>query len=432
MDSRRKILLIGSIACLTTAATANTITTPSQPKTFLGPSLQLSATKGLSENTAFSVLGEGGPRNMRVGGTLGWGMTYYQRLKMSAELLRQKITYQFYDGPQHPWVSQVALGIDYQYDFHETAPIDTQFDVAGYVSHAPSKNLGVASSSAYITGRRIAGSTAVGVSPGVTVSPWYGTSVTMRLNYDSIRYNTVNRSSANTRGWGGTVGLTQMISDDVNLNLSASRRQPFNDYQADIAWGNIPYYGMWTFKVFGEYTVGKNSLPSTYNVGIGADYLIGTPERQSAPVRQMPVKSRAVYKDRVYKDAVYKDQIIPPVEWNEDDNINQDLLKWTSIPAVRMPRVITITDENLCVAPTKLADIPDQGTIVFPPYTFDVSPYFSGTNLTYTVNGAPVGNGSISGSIVSINNSTGDLVGISITASNSCGSVTSNNFTAFT
>ena len=480
-----KYFLFGVVACCATMATATSIpNTSSNPKTFLGPTAHLSVTRAISDNTAFSVLGEGGPRNWRVGGSLAWEIDYYQRIKTSVEYLSQKITYSFFDGRTSPWVNQGALGVDYQYDFHEALPYSTQLDLAAYVSHAPSKTLGT-DNGAYINNvgtlipfslaRRIAGSSAAGLSPGVTFSPWYGTSTNVQLNYDDVRYDNKYRRSVTAKGLGGTVRIDQMIVEDVILGVSAAVRQPFNNYQADLSWGNIPYYGLWVFKIFGAYTIGKNSLPTTYNVGVGADYLIGADNRlptavdpstyrtrsSSSAAAAIPVATNTTadpattssmrdFKgeaQRQYKDRVYKDVIIPPVEWEETDNVNKELLKWTTVPAIYMPQVLAIAEERfavvpvfaVCVPPT-VTRIPDVDTGA--PFTYPLTTNFSGTNLVYTLNfNTGFNNGSlrISGSTLIGNGSLGGggsppfynpIFGysVTITATNACGSVTSNTF----
>lgn len=473
-----KFALVGAVTCGTTAAIATSIpNTSSNPKTFLGPTAHLSVTKAMSDNTAFSVLGEAGPRNWRVGGTLAWEIDYYQRFKTSVEFLSQKITYSFFDGRTSPWVNQGALGVDYQYDFHEAAPYSTQLDLAAYLSHAPSKTLGT-DNSAYINNvgtlvpfslaRRIAGSSAAGVSPGVTFSPWYGTSTNVRLNYDDVRYDNKYRSSVTAKGLGGTIRIDQMLVEDVILGVSAAVRQPFNNYQADLSWGNVPYYGLWVFKIFGAYTIGKNSLPTTYNVGVGADYLIGADNRlpsavdpstyrtrsSSSAAAVIPVAANTTadpattssmrdFKGEAqhrYKDRVYKDVIVPPVEWEETDNVNTGLLKWAADPAIYMPQVLAISEERLilppiCTPPTfsgTILDFPADAN-PGPPWSYPVGSFFSGQNLIYTVNVIVPDPGitfAMSGSTLIIDTIIGfsTTPQVSITATNGCGSVTSNVF----
>jgi hypothetical protein len=392
---RKKISSLALITTFLLSGSALAISIPntsSNPKTFLGPSLALSVTKGVSENTAFSIGGEGGPKLMRVNGTIGWEWTYYQRIKATAEFLRQKLTYSFFDGRASEWMSQGALGLAYQYNFHDTLPYNTTLDLLGYVSHAPSRNLGTSSGTFidstgtpqdYLFQRRIAGSNAAGISPGVTISPTSRTSLGFLVNYDSVRYDTVNNNGGDAKGLGGTVFLNQALNDDVTLGLSGAVRAPFNDYQGYVAWGNVPYYGTWIFRVYGAYTIGKHSLPTTYNVGLGADYLIDTqPVLVAAP---LPILHG--YKDQpVYKDMpIYKD-MVPPAEWDDVDVINKSLVRWTAIPAVKIPTVLTKTDGRLiiqqCVPPTLVNPFP---SVFCGAFNYDLNGHFSGSDLTYTV-----------------------------------------------
>src|SRR5262245_6813264 len=109
-------LALGStLLCLSAFATS--IPNNDDPTTFLGPTLKGRYTGPMSDNTAFSVLGEAGLKNFRVGATLGWRVDANQRLKLSAEWLRQEITYAFFSGNSDQWVNQWAVGAGYQYDF---------------------------------------------------------------------------------------------------------------------------------------------------------------------------------------------------------------------------------------------------------------------------------------------------------------------------
>lgn len=439
-------LLKRTFVFLTAVATTIAFATPipnttSNPTTFLGPIAQLGVTKPVSDNTAVSALGEAGPKNFRLGGTVGWDLTYYQRLKVSAEWLRQQITYSFFDGRESPWLNQGAIGADYQYDFHDRVPYNTQLDLGIYYSHAPSTNLGTSTGSYlnsagipqfYTDNKRIAGSNAAGVSPAVTIWPLEGTGLTFALNYDNVRYDTVNSPSQNAIGLGGTIGLHQAITQDIALGLSGAVRQPFNNYQADISWGNVPYHGTWVFSLFGAYTVGKNTLPTTYNVGLGANYLMDAHETAPAPrARTVPLP--------MYKDAPvgYKGEeawpLAMPTEWEDNSPGNKALTAWTSVPAVYMPQVLAVTDENvsICTPLTFTGTIPD---LTGENQTVDLTQYFGGQGgVTYTVTTPGVANASgytISGANLSFTNTINYPV-VLVTAHNACGSATSNAFEFF-
>src|SRR5579862_5543579 len=133
-------LILGSmLACLSTAYSS--IPNNDHPKTFLGPNIKGSYSSPITDITAYSIAGEAGLKNFRLGGTIGWRLQDNQRIKTSVEYLWQKITYPFFDGNTDQWVQQGAIGADYQYEFlgYSYEPL---FDLNVYASHAPSKTLG--------------------------------------------------------------------------------------------------------------------------------------------------------------------------------------------------------------------------------------------------------------------------------------------------
>lgn len=447
MELRKYAGILLTAFCMTAATATSIPNNAHNPSTFLGPTVRLGVTKLVTDDTAFSVAGEAGLRNLRLGGTFGWEFDYNQRIKASAEVLRQKITYSFFSGRESPWLNQTAVGLDYQYDFRNYEPFNTLFDLSGYYSHAPSTVLGVDTGTYIPAGsstpipfydvKRIAGSHAAGVSPGITIATLEGTRVGAEINYDNVHYDTKYRSGENGIGWGGTVKLNQAITQDISVGAQAAVRAPFNNYQADIALDNVDFYGTWVFKLFGAYTIGKNSLPTTYNVGLGADYLIDAKNNCGGCSRSEPMqdfkgeKNQRPYKDfKGYKDYTPCD---PP------EMVDKDFLSWISVPAVYLPQVLAIAEDGMCIAPQLLVAIPDQEPS--PPtatYSFNVGSNFTGTNLHFTLNlnGNPSACASMTGSTVNVTGNApgctvGDLNGISITASNVCGTVTSNTFTAF-
>src|SRR5262249_51465847 len=152
---------------------AQVVDNPESARTFVGPTLRLGFTNTLNNYTAYSVAGEAGPKNLRLGATMGWILTPNQRIKVSAEYLWQDITYTFVTGDTNQWVNQGALGAAYQYDFNYC--MNPQFDLSAYVAHAPSKSLSTITQTltntdgtvtTNIVDRRIAGSNAAGIAPG--------------------------------------------------------------------------------------------------------------------------------------------------------------------------------------------------------------------------------------------------------------------------
>lgn len=389
----------------------------SDPKTFLGPILQLSRQDTFTENTGFAVLGEAGPRNFRASGTLGFITTPHQRLKLSLEYLWQNITYAFFSGDSSQWVSQGALGLAYEADVPSDHRFQTQFNFSGFLSHAPSKTLSTETGTYlnnnvvtnFMDFRRIAGSNAGGVSPGLTTQPWEGGKLNLNVNYDNVRYDTTYTTNKDAKGLGGTVSLNQALVHNVDLNALASVRAPFNQYEADLGWTTPTKLGEWRIGLGSDVVIGKNTLPSTYTLTLSANYLPNQPE---------PHSTRA-------KIAAWR------------------FIDWLSKPAVYLPQVLAVPDERVgnCASIPTLIDIigdniPPGSSIGFQgPFSQNLAVNFSGDNLTYTINynGQP-NNGSvtiINGVLTGDNNYPGgQYTNISVTARNECGSVTSNLFNA--
>lgn len=405
-----------SLLCLSTAYSGH-------PTTFVGPTARLGYTSPLTDNTAFSLLGEAGAKNYRVGGTLGWRIDENSRIKLSGEYLWQKLTYSFSTGGTDEWVQQGALGAGYQYNFLDVR-LKPSIDLDAYFSQARSKNLsniyGFSTLSPtvivpFTEVRRIAGSHARGISPGVSIGPWWGSRIGVALDFDQIRYDTKFISDVTASGLGGTAYISQALTDNVSLYLTGSDRKIFNTYEADLMWSNVQFYGNWTVGAFGNYTTGKKSLLNTYNIGLSANYFM-------EPCARAPLTN--LKGERNLKGEV------PAAP-------TDDFLPWTANPAVYMPQVLAIVDPrfistNTCPpgsAPTALA-IPDfsdiSGDIV-------LTPFFTGANLTYTVTvDGPIVPGdfvSISGNVLSY--SAFEKEGpydVTVTATNACGSATSNTF----
>lgn len=387
------------------------------PSTLLGPSLKGSYTSPLTENTAYSLLGELGFKNIRIGGTLGLRLAINQRLKFSAEYLWQEITYSYFSGNSDQWVNQGAIGVGYQYDFLGYR-FDPSFDVDAYLSHAPSKSLNTitgnyvnkrGNSRSFINQRRVAGSNAAGIAPGISFSPWIGGRAGFDFNYDYVAYDNKFVSDQDAKGLGATAHLTHFFTDYFFIDLSAAVRQPFNYYTAKVGWINIPYYGgAWTLGFDGAYAVGKEGLPNTWNIGLTFDYLL-----QQCPVH-IPLNLKGDYKG----------EAVPMP-------INDHFLPWTAKPAVYMPQVLAIVDENVttrpnCVdgiSPLNIATIPTQniaGTVDIP-----TAQAFIGTNLVFSIiSNATLPNAAVINPVTGVVTATAleDSFQVTVIARNACGS----------
>jgi len=414
--------------------------TASNPKTFLGPTVHLGVVKSITDETAFALGGDVGVKNLRASGTLGWQFDYHNRVKGTLEYLQQQLTYSFFTGTEDVWMKQGAVGLNYQYNFRQVDSYNTLLDLTGYYAHSPSKNLGVQTGTYIVNGvtqnytdyQRIAGADAFGVSPGVTIENTYGTRAGLELNYDNVQYDNQYTSGNSSKGFGGTLRLNQAVTDNIGLGASAAVRQPFNVYGANVTYSNLEYYGTWALSGFGEYSIGKNGQPTTYNVGLGADYFIDA--HNDVPPPAQPTAKAQKYKD--YKD--YKDFKDMSLVWEDPDAVDKDLLNWVSVPAIKIPNVYGVPDENVviqqCVVPTFTGTIPDEspgGDLVI-----DLSTYFGGVDgaiYSVTKDGVPMtpSQFTVSGNTLTIyypSPSPLDPETFIITATTPCGSVPSNSF----
>ena len=357
-----------------------------------------------------------------MGGTLGWKLQDNQYLKVSAEYLWQDIKYSFNFGNTNQWVQQGAVGAGYLYEFLGYS-YDPQFNLNAYLSHAPNKSLHNIVRTSTVNGvptqftlqRRIAGSNGAGITPAVSVAPWQGGRVGLGLNYDNVRYDTNLGSNHDAKGFGGTVTFNQAVTQDIGLNLAAGVRQPFNNYDAGLTFANVPSLGKWVLGVDGEYTAGKNTLPNTWNLGLSGSY----------DLDQRPPQTALAYKDN------YKDQLVP---------VHDSLLSYASDPAVYMPQVLAIPDQEKTQScpfgrPTFSGTIGNQTSAPNTTQTFNSPTQFAGTDLAYSVSAINTGAGT---STTTINpNGVVTVTGlrsttsITVTATDPCGqTVSSNTFTA--
>lgn len=397
--SKLALTLASTLTCIGSIYAAFPVSNADDTTTFLGPTGRLALTRTFTKNAAYSFAGEFGAKDFRLGATLGWYLTDNQRVKISGEYLWQDITYAFLTGNKNEWVSQGALGATYQFDFDYR--FNPRFDLSAYVSHAPSRLLSSQTVNLVysdqtinpvIVDRRIAGSNAAGITPGIAMTPWVGGTINAGLNYDNVRYDRRYEPEDNAIGLGGRIGFQQAITNRIGFGINAEIRQPFNNYTANLIWTTIPNYTNWALALSGNYLVGKEDLPNTWNLGLSVNYLMDT---QETSIDELAAKAK--------QSGDVKAAITVPKP-------RTDLLAWTGTPAVYMPQVLAVADQrvtSLCTTtgflPSLISPIPDaignQG--VYDPTTdiprsFNSPTHFSGNNLTYaitSITAAPIGGG---------------------------------------
>lgn len=292
------------------------------PTTFLGPYAHGSFTNNLADNGAFSIGADIGANNYRLGGTIAWQADANQRFKFSAEWLKQDITYPFFSGNTSQWMNQTTVGFNYRYYF-EDYYFDPQAGLDLYLLKSPTNILRTESGTytntatglptPFVDVRRIAGATSWGMAPGVSLRLWPGGRVGAQLNYDNNNYHTSYVPSQDAKGLGGTFTAKQALSDSVTLGAVVALLQAYNDYEATVDFGNLPFYGTWTLGLAGSYTIGKNTMPSTTNFGLTVNYMLDNHGLTSTSA----IAAR------------------------------EDFLSWTSHSAAYKPQVLGVRDERV-------------------------------------------------------------------------------------
>ena len=292
------------------------------PDTQLGPTLKASLNSLLTDNSGYSFAGELGSRNVRINGTVAARFFDRHLLKLSGEFLWQEITYAYFSGNQPNWTNQGALGATYLYDFNYYDRLHPQFSLNAYYAHSASALLaprtGTYTTSsgvvaAFTNTRRVGGADSRGISPGFKLRVLPGTKVGMDLNYDKVRYTRkLLETGKIVDGFGASLHLDQQLTDFIFAGVDAEFRQPFNYYDANIAWQSGPCDGPWQVKLAGVYTNGKKALPSSSDIVLSFNYFL---DRQYSPLMAEREKN--------------------------------ELLAWNVKPAVHLPEVLVVADESV-------------------------------------------------------------------------------------
>jgi hypothetical protein len=355
---------------------------------------------------ALAAFGEAGPKNFRGSATYGVYFNPVQRFKVTGEYLTQELSFH----SKKKWVSQYAVGAQYQYLFDN--------------SHFQSLDMGTAYNQAFsrklessnTRKQRIAGSYGALSFIGTTVGLWDCAFLAVKLDYDWIKFVRKYQSDKLSNGFGGSASFTQRFAKDFSFNLGAEFRRPFNSYQGLLNWNHRFSAFSLDLGLFGNLTYGHDKVRTIQTGGVQIGFSFGPKPKSCGRSPELSIRGKECYA-------------------REYCSVSQ----WVATPAVYVPVVLAIADEALnCTAPvvgnnppTSLrAGLNPGGQPT--PTEYDVSIYFSGSGpLTYSVSY----DGSLvpSGSSVSINPGTGVLtldnsgasgvnLPLTITASNSCGS----------
>lgn len=388
------------------------------PTSYVGTTGRFQISSPLAYNSAILLLGEGGPRNVRLNATLGWYVQDNQLLALSGEFLRQNITYSFFSGNTREWVKQGAVGAYYRYALPQYR-FSPELKIGGGYSHAPNKNLSTLRGNFfqgniltfYTDQRRIAGSDAYYFNPGIIITPWRGARVGAELNYDHVDYDELYIRNHDAEGLGGTLQISQQLGERTDLNLTSGFREPFNAYYGSI--NHRPRaFPNGSVGLFGLYVDGKHTLPDTYNIGVNVNYAIDG--------NNLVPSSRIIEKDGV-----------------KEGRLIREPLK----PAIYLPQVLAIADERVsfistgptppppCIPPAVINTIPDQTIEAGAEEIIPTAQAFSGEDLSFSmeITGNPGPNTAtidpVTGEVtVSTQlNEVDNVFTLTVTATNECG-----------
>lgn len=292
---------------------------------FMGPTFRAQVTKDFCFGGVGGLI-EAGFRQVRVNGTLGFALGSQKRdgLKGSIDYLTQDLKYSFLAGSERQWIHQLAGGLAYQHVFNVSILKNLEF--GGYYSHAwdhtfSSKCVSeptVLGTVNFQDCRRIAGANAWGGNSGVGLQLFSKTLLGLQGNFDHVSYNNKFSKNLTKSGFGGTTFLEQGLFYNINLNLLAAFRKPFNYYSGSLNWSPSQVKGL-SVGIFGKHIAGKHRLASSYDLGVSLSYAFGP-------------KQKTV--DNGGKKVSVAD-------------CNSLVGAWIVQPAVYMPQVLAIADEKL-------------------------------------------------------------------------------------
>jgi hypothetical protein len=249
-----------------------------------------------------------GSSEFRMGATWTSMIDKRHRIKLTAEYLSENILFSLTPLNVTKWNAQHAFGANYQYLVNQSW-LHT-INLATYHAYARDENLSTSAINNKTDYRIDAGSNSNGISGGLTLTPGRCTAIVLDLYYDQVNYRTQNRSAPNSVGIGESITLEQLLAPRLKLLLTASHRQPFDNYHARLSWLALARPGaQLELSVTGQYLTGNLPQPHETRVGLMVSYHW-----------HVPCTSEFV--------------------------CSEEILQWTTIPAVRMPQTFVTRDDK--------------------------------------------------------------------------------------
>ncbi len=301
-----------------------------------------------NEVSGASALFEAGRQNYRANGTFGYAFDNGYLAKMSGEYLTQRLGFSFCSKKEHHWVEQGAVGAAVQF------PFDAECGFS--YSHAGNKHISetVVPLENQICMKKIAGSNGVQLYLGSRVSFWDYGIFNGKIVYDYVKFNRAFQKNKVVQGVGVNLSFDQYIFNCEKIHLGLQVEAPFIAYDASFATRIRVCERIFDIAIYGQRVHGLKSIPSSSRIGI--------------------------------EIGIDLDNL-----WSGNPTFCRDsLASWISRPAVYMPQVLVMKDQNTrefgrAPAGNLPASVTFNGE-------FDVSQYFTGTTpLIYTASDLPEG-----------------------------------------
>lgn len=331
--------------------------------TLLGMIFGTQYTQKVNEETALGFLGEYGPNQYRLNGTIGYEILPDSQVKFSGEYLSQVLPFEFDSGNINQRVGQWAYGLSLRHNFHESFFRDVNLN--SYWSKAPNVSLSDQVFSVddilYTNERNLAGATAEGVDVGTDINVGSKTLLGGKLYYDKVDYHTefTSDSDYNNSGIGGSLQIDQILNDRLKLSLLGEARALYNSYGGSISFvpGFFNPLGLHV-DLFAKRLLLNNETPDSNSYGIQVKFLSEDGEQS------------------------------PKYHLSNATDFG-DIGAWVENPAVYMERVLSIAEQETTInAPMVSQLTPSSG-----PITGGNTVIINGTNflpgVTVTFNGTP-------------------------------------------
>ena len=335
--------------------------------TLLGMILNAHYTHEVNESFAFGAIGEYGPNQTRLNGTIAHTLWKDGQIKLSSEYLSQNLPFEFDSGDINQRVHQTAYGFELQQALHQNTFQDVS--LGGYRSQAPNVSLSdvtfVDDDLYYTNQRNIAGAVSRGANIGTDLHLTSSTALNVKLNYDDVQYNTdlTGDTSYNNARFGFSTTLEQIVTDRIKFSLHSEERAIGDNYRAEISLAPAlaQPLGM-RFCLFVERLISNSSEPNSNSVGLNVTLLS-------------------------------EDDTRSPDYHLAHPDITQSLADWAKSPAVYMDRVLAVAEQKTTLnAPTSTGLSPNTGsfaggniiTMTGSNFLSGITATFSGTPATVT------------------------------------------------